>query len=81
MKSLLLSEYHQLEVVDLPVPSVKSNEVLVRVKRLHYRTNLARGRRHINRLNSSDDGTSAKANRILEVKFRWKRPGRSPRPS
>jgi L-iditol 2-dehydrogenase len=32
MKSLLLSEYSHLELVDLPVPSVGPNEVLVRVE-------------------------------------------------
>lgn len=32
MKSLLLSEYNHLEVVDLPVPSMGSNEILVQVK-------------------------------------------------
>ncbi len=32
MKSLLLSEYNHLEVVDLPVPSVKPHEVLVQVE-------------------------------------------------
>jgi L-iditol 2-dehydrogenase len=32
MKSLLLSEYNHLEVVDLPAPSVGADEVLVRVE-------------------------------------------------
>jgi L-iditol 2-dehydrogenase len=32
VKSLLLSEYSHLEVVDLPVPSVEPNEVLVQVE-------------------------------------------------
>jgi len=32
MRSLLLSEYHHLEVVDLPVPSIAPHEVLVRVE-------------------------------------------------
>jgi L-iditol 2-dehydrogenase len=32
MRSLLLSEYNHLEVVDLPVPAVGPNEVLVRVE-------------------------------------------------
>lgn len=32
MKSLLLSEYNHLEVVDMPVPSMEPNDVLVQVK-------------------------------------------------
>ncbi|MGC2546368.1 MAG: galactitol-1-phosphate 5-dehydrogenase, partial [Silvibacterium sp.] len=32
MRSLLLSEYNHLEVVDLPVPSIAPNEVLVQVE-------------------------------------------------
>lgn len=32
MKSLLLSEYSHLEMVDLPIPSIAPNDVLVRVK-------------------------------------------------
>jgi L-iditol 2-dehydrogenase len=32
MKSLLLSEYNHLEIVDLPVPALESHEVLVKVE-------------------------------------------------
>ena len=32
MKSLLLSEYNHLEIVDLPIPSIAPNDVLVRVE-------------------------------------------------
>lgn len=32
MRSLLLSEYNHLEVVDLPVPHMAPNEVMVRSK-------------------------------------------------
>jgi L-iditol 2-dehydrogenase len=32
LKSLLLSEYNHLDIVDLPVPAVGSNEVLIKVE-------------------------------------------------
>ena len=36
MKALLLSEYHHLEVADLPGPTTAPDEVLIEVRRLRH---------------------------------------------